>query len=1215
MISSFTRILIRNNLLFSTLLFISLGLILSGFAYRDYLANIKLAETRYIKTQKKELANKVTWFKQYVDNEKNLGQKLLRKALHKKVAEAHKIILALAERSQNPQNPKYLLETAREVLKPIRFLKERGYFFMFDLSGVNILLATGPEMKNANMLDIRNSSDQQIIRDMIAIAQNKGEGFYEYNWTNPGAMGTTYSKIAFVKFIPELQIVIGAGEYLTDYTNELQTHVLDTLKGVSAGTPQYFFAGTFDGTSLLGPATGKNMLHATDINGKEVVKELIRTAKTGGGFVSYTLPAVDKQYTTYPKLSYVKSIPEWDWYIGAGISLQDITLELNIQRSQMLDQFINQVITALLIVLLLSSTSYLLTKRIVTRIRINLGTIEDFFRKASTQRVTLSDNDVSYSEFQGVKEAANRMILSMEQANHLESVLFEINNHAQLSENLQELLKSIHQIMIRELQADNFFVALIDEERDVLNFEYCADETIEAYPKIEHISISDSKRISLLPIRHNKQIILSKNDIEELTAEGSLDVHGTLPETWLGIPLRLRGVPIGIMVIQDYHTPNAYDKSDIQLVAACSTQIARAIERKRFDELSKTAHDIFMNIPSGVIIYQLNKPDSLFLINANPAAEALIGFSLSQWKGDTMEEIRPFANIGQFKKQFISPLLEGKISVSGNFHHDRKNAMWIAHVHSFILPGDKICLIFEDITDKEKAKRATQRSEEFYRALFHESHSVIHLLDPETGRIVDTNKAAEEFYGYTRKELLTKKAHDLTTLTNEQTDSILIRIKNREISRLNTQHILANGQIRDIEIFSGPFEASGKTRLIAIIHDITDRLRGERELARAKETAEIANNAKDEFLANISHEVRTPLNGVMGMLQLIGNSPLGDEQESYVTTALQSSKNLLRVLNDVLDFSKIQAGKLEIFEAPFDLATMIDQCVGLFKLQTDEKKLIVNTHIHENVQKCYVGDEGRIRQILFNLLGNAIKFTPSGFITMDVYPLPSSDPDKTRLFFSIEDSGIGIPEDKIDLVFETFTQVDGSLSRMHQGTGLGLPIVKRLVNLMDGNIEVESEPDKGSTFSFCILVGKTDCTAIAPEKVLQDNHSPIVARILLTEDDRVNRIMAQRLLEKQGHKVTCAKTGLECLDLLRQKPFDLILMDIQMPIMNGLEATHEIRTSDEFVQIRAIPIIGLTAHAMHEDKKRALEAGMDDYLSKPFEMEQLLTTLHRVISK
>ncbi|SMF04273.1 PAS domain S-box protein [Desulfovibrio gilichinskyi] len=815
-------------------------------------------------------------------------------------------------------------------------------------------------------------------------------------------------------------------------------------------------------------------------------------------------------------------------------------------------------------------------------------------------------------DFNIVNEQLVKQVKELKHSRHIQNVLYDIISHAQSTDNLKELLQSIHKIMIKELRAENFYVALIDKNQDSLKFKYCVDKKKISCSTIENISTTSRKRLNLLPIKRNETVHMSKAEIIRLTNFGIIEQCEDIPEIWLGIPLRTRGVPIGVLVVQDYDTPNAYSKEDLHLFAACSDQISLAIERKNNHEFSKSARDIFMNIPSGLFIHQYTKPDSLKLLDANPAAEKISGIELSKWKGHEFLDFWKGTNSEEILQQFLSPFKTGQDFIADELVYNGDQFCITYRVRTFLLPSDKLGIALEDITEQKRAENFILESNEQYRAFFEDNHSVMYILDTDNAKILDTNKAAAEYYGYTREQLLNMKISDINNLSKEQISTIVKDISEHKISSIIGKHQLASGEFRNVEIFSGPFEVNGKTKLISIVHDITERLENEKALSEAKETAESANKAKDEFLANISHEVRTPLNGVMGMLQLLQVAELNDEQLFCVTTALQSSRNLLKVLNDVLDFSKIEAGKMELYNEQFKLTELIKQCLELFKIQAEEKKLLLSAKIDPGTPDFYVGDEGRIRQILFNLIGNSIKFTESGSITIRVFSRPHQQPNIQRLFFSIEDTGVGIPDDRIEHIFESFTQVDGSLSRKYQGTGLGLAIVKRLINLIGGNISIHSQIGAGTTIIVCVYLENGKPPALQQPNKAEETFINTPLHILLVEDEKVNRLLAQRFLEKIDHKVVCAENGELALDELRKHSFDAILMDIQMPVMNGLETTRIIRTSQEFRTIRSIPIIALTAHATNKDRDIAMQTGMNGYISKPFEWELLRKTLNKV---
>ena len=517
----------------------------------------------------------------------------------------------------------------------------------------------------------------------------------------------------------------------------------------------------------------------------------------------------------------------------------------------------------------------------------------------------------------------------------------------------------------------------------------------------------------------------------------------------------------------------------------------------------------------------------------------------------------------------------------------------------------------QDITSRVLSEEALRESETRFKALHNASFGGIAIHDK--GFILECNLGLAEMFGYSQEELI--GMNGLLLVAEKSRDDIMSKILSGYEKPYEGYGVRKEGDEFPMRLEARNIPYKGKIVRAVEFRDITEAVNASNALLAAKEAAESATRAKSEFLANMSHEVRTPLNGVLGMLQLLQTTEQTDEQREYIVGAIKSTKRLTRLLADILDISKIEAGKLQVIEAEFSTTCLQESILEIFRPTAREKNLVFDFNIDPQMPPRLIGDETRVRQILFNLAGNAIKFTESGSVVVDVTVIPTPNSEHARVLIAVTDTGIGISDEQLNDIFEPFVQGESSYTRRYQGAGLGLSIVRKLLKILGGEMAIENSEGHGTTIyvslPFKLPLSQKDQAELQLRQLIKPVKT--TSRILLVEDDEASLISGKLMLEKSGYSVATALDGKEAFKLLNEQDFDLILMDIQMPVMDGVEATLAIRGATGLGQKSQIPIIATTAYAMTGDREKFLAAGMNDYISKPVDMEELKMVIERVM--
>ncbi|MCP4521653.1 MAG: PAS domain S-box protein [Cytophagales bacterium] len=800
------------------------------------------------------------------------------------------------------------------------------------------------------------------------------------------------------------------------------------------------------------------------------------------------------------------------------------------------------------------------------------------------------------------------------------NLYYSIANLSVKSESLEQLLEQIHDLLIEHLSANNFHVALKEDAKDYLVFPYYVDELHGG--KLEAYRRKLGKGVTEYVFKNKRPILLYDKDIEDLIVDGEVELYGDIPKIWLGVPLVLDNRITGVIAIKSHSDRKKYRYNDLELLDFISGQIAVVIERQRYEDKinEQKAHLNAIIESSSHLIWSVNQSGAVTSFNQNYANAVYEKYQeypqIERDEGGRLVLLSSPENDFLVKRYYEKAFKGEEQHFEMSVTQDGVDVWRETFLNPIYLPNgtiEEVSGISHDITEKKYSELALKESEEKFRNIF-ESFQDIYFRTNFEGLIEMVSPSAFELIGYRENDLLGKPV-----------TSFFINIKSQKGL---IKHLLSEGKVKNYEAIIQTrdgihLQCIANIRLIyddlgnpiafdGVARDITFLKKASEELLQAKEIAEHSLKVKENFLANMSHEIRTPMNGLIGTIDLLQATHLSDEQTELVTTVKKSSGILMDILNDILDLSKLEAGKMELRRQPIILSGVLEKLHLLFEQRAKMKNIEFHYQTTDNIPQCILADETRLLQILSNIVSNSIKFTDTGKVSIHAELLEKVG-DNVTLRFAVKDTGIGIAKEQTSLLFQNFSQLDNSLTKSYAGTGLGLSISKALVQLMNGEIGVESELGKGSTFWFTIQSKISYDVPKTEEKTafnFQQENFDTPPKILLVDDNHVNRRVASMILEKVDCIIDTANNGQKAVDKVVEADgkYDLVLMDIQMPVMDGITATKLIRTK----KLEHVPtIIAMTAYSLEEDKERFLNAGVDDYLPKPITAEMLINKVKK----
>lgn len=846
---------------------------------------------------------------------------------------------------------------------------------------------------------------------------------------------------------------------------------------------------------------------------------------------------------------------------------------------------------------------------------------ETVFISKNGQKVHLLGDVVCVQDKDSSKPGTIRAILhnytDQIKAKNSEKLYYSLARLVEKDTPLQELYEQIHLALKQVMTIDSLVIAVHEEPQKPLQVsyyessKYATEERIQAFELVKY-------GMSL-----KKPTMLVEYEILKLIDDEMLSRMVNIPKVWLAVPLILKQQAVGIMIVQSFKYVQDHSEKDLELLSFISGQLTSAIVREYNEaKIYRQAARLGAIFDSGYhLIWTINRRGQLTQFNKHFAESIWSHYQVSAREGVIFRNFyAPAPNKGidfwlrKYKDAFKGQIQQFPVSFVGENGVERWYEISLNPI--FAPDGNvaEVSGVANDITQKKIIELDLSQSEEKFRTIF-ESFQDVYFRTDMAGVINMVSPSVFDLMGEAQSDVMGKSVTEYYLSQSKLQYLRKMLIAEGSVKNFESTLIDKNSQTKIIiSNFRLIHNAEGMPAFIeGVARDITELKSATEELRKAKNLAERSLEVKKRFLSNMSHEIRTPMNGIIGMIDLLSGSSLDAEQMHYVNTVKKSSETLLNILNDILDLSKIEAGKMRIRIAPTALHKTIDKLQALFSQRANAKGTRLVCELSPNLPEFIMTDETRLLQILSNLTSNAIKFTENGTVTLKAsYDSLEVDSANYMLRFDVVDTGIGISQENLELLFKQFSQVDNSYTRAHGGTGLGLAISQELSRIMGGQIGVESQIKKGSVFWFTIQT--RTCT---PEEAIHAKrmNQPVVVqplkrahRILVVDDNIVNLQVAQGILGKARCEVTTAVSGYQALEILKNNQFEMIMMDIQMPQMNGMTATEEAK---KMLGEACPPVIAMTAFSLQEEREEFLEAGMDDFIPKPINAQELISVVQK----